>query len=315
MPRAAVLAVALAIDLALGEPPRWLHPVVAMGKLVSFLERRAPQHGPKAQLLYGAGMVAATAGAFAGSAWGVARLLQGRNPLVQTLAQGFLLKTTFSVKNLFQEARKVQGHLSQGRIEKGRGSLRSLVSRDTTALDEPLMVSAVVESVAENLADSVVAPLSFYAWGGLPAATAYRAINTMDAMIGYRGHYENLGKAAAQADDLANFLPARLCGLLVVAASVLAGADARGAWRAMLRHHSKTESPNAGWPMSAMAGALGVELEKPGHYRLGESTVPLSPGMIGNALRVARGVVGLAVALYFAYEVVAGVRNTKARAR
>lgn len=315
MRRALIAAIALTTDLALGEPPSRLHPVVAIGKTVSFLERKAPKHGPQAQLLYGIGMAKVAVGAFAAAAWAISRLLRGHHPVVQVLVEGFLLKTTFSVKNLFQEARKVQQPLQEGDVIAAREALRSLVSRDTSTLDEPLIVSAAVESVAENLADSVVAPLLYYAWGGLPAAVAYRAINTMDAMIGYHGRYEYLGKTAARLDDAANFLPSRLTALLIVGASALAGADAKGAWCTLLYHRNRTESPNAGWPMSAMAGALGVELEKPGHYRLGEPQKALSPGRIEQALGIARGAVGLGAGLYFGFEVLRGVRNRKTRAR
>jgi adenosylcobinamide-phosphate synthase len=146
--------------------------------------------------------------------------------------------------------------------------LRWLVSRDTAALDAPLLAAAAIESLAENASDSVVAPLLAYALAGLPGACAYRAVNTLDAMVGYRGRYEYLGKVPARLDDLLNIAPARLTGLLIVAAAALCGADARQAWRAMWRDHATTDSPNAGYPMAAIAGALGVRLEKAGHYCL-----------------------------------------------
>ncbi|NJN68054.1 MAG: cobalamin biosynthesis protein, partial [Chloroflexaceae bacterium] len=132
------------------------------------------------------------------------------------------------------------------------------------------IAAAAIESLAENTSDSVVAPLLAYALGGLPGAFAYRAANTLDAMVGYRGRYEYLGKVPARLDDLLNLVPARLTALLIAAAAVGCSADAPQAWQVMWRDHALTASPNAGWPMAAVAGALGVRLEKMGHYCLNE---------------------------------------------
>jgi len=149
-----------------------------------------------------------------------------------------------------------------------------LVSRDTATLSATQVSAATIESVAENLSDSVVAPLLYYAVGGLPAAFGYRFANTADAMVGYRDEvYEWLGKAPARLDDLFNLVPARLAAALIVAAAPLTGESAGRAWRIWRRDAGKTASPNAGHPMSAMAGALDVELEKVGHYRLGAAGV------------------------------------------
>jgi adenosylcobinamide-phosphate synthase len=162
-----------------------------------------------------------------------------------------------------------------------------------------------VESVAENLSDSFVAPVVWYALLGVPGAIAYRFVNTCDAMLGYRGRYEYLGKAAARLDDVANWLPARLTALLVVAAAGLLGADARGAWRAMWQHHRRTASPNAGWPMSAAAGALGVRLEKLGHYALGHGPRP-SVATIPAAIDLARAAAALGTAIYLTWALARG---------
>jgi adenosylcobinamide-phosphate synthase len=144
-----------------------------------------------------------------------------------------------------------------------------LVSRDTTTLDAPRIAAATIESVAENSSDGVVAPLFAYALLGLPGAFAYRWLNTIDSLWGYRDPArEWLGKAGARADDIANWLPARLTALLLVVASFWCGQPGQ-AWRIWQRDARHTASPNAGHPMSAMAGALGVELEKMGHYQLG----------------------------------------------
>ncbi|HEX8951898.1 MAG TPA: adenosylcobinamide-phosphate synthase CbiB, partial [Polyangia bacterium] len=167
---------------------------------------------------------------------------------------------------------------------RARFGLRNLVSRDTALLDEPLLAAAAVESVAENASDSLVAPLCFFVVAGVPGAIAYRACNTLDAMIGYHGATEWLGKAAARLDDAANLVPARLTAALLVVASALAGGSPGGALRTWWRDGGRTESPNAGRPMAAMAGALGVELEKVGCYRLGAGGAAVGAAEIDRAV-------------------------------
>jgi adenosylcobinamide-phosphate synthase len=160
------------------------------------------------------------------------------------------------------------------------------------------VAAATVESVAENTSDGLVAPLLYYAWGGLPGALAYRFTNTADSMLGYRdATYEWLGKAPARLDDLANLLPARISAGLILLAAALLGQDAGRAWRIWQRDAGRTASPNAGHPMSAMAGALGVELVKVGHYRLGVGGRPPAPEDIRRALHIMRTAVALCVAL------------------
>jgi adenosylcobinamide-phosphate synthase len=161
-----------------------------------------------------------------------------------------------------------------------------LVSRDTQGLPQPLLVSATVESVAESTGDSFVAPLFYFLLFGVPGAIAYRVVNTMDAMLGYHGKYEYLGKFATKLDDVLNFIPARLSALLLVSAAFLSRRDARSSWQTVLNSHSRTESPNAGWPIAAVAGALNVQLEKRGYYRLGRAGVHLIPETIGDSLKL-----------------------------
>jgi adenosylcobinamide-phosphate synthase len=279
---------AVALDVIAGEPPARAHPVVWIGRLITWLEARAPGT-PRSQLLFG--VVVAALPACAAALLGLtAGRLQPR--AVRTLASIWLLKTTFSVRGLLDASRSVEDRLVRDDLPGARDALRSLVSRDRRSLDHAHIASAAIESVAENVSDSYIAPLFWYAVGGLPAALAYRAINTADAMVGYRGHYEYLGKATARADDAANYVPARLSGLALVAAAPLAGSDARSAAIVMHRDHARTASPNAGWPMAAAAGALGISLEKIDHYRLGRGRGPAVSDM-----RAARGLIAAAVGL------------------
>ncbi|MDP2951687.1 MAG: adenosylcobinamide-phosphate synthase CbiB [Chloroflexota bacterium] len=299
----AILALALALvwDLLLGEYPRPLHPVVWLGKLIAWLDKASPAQGQWKQTMYGTGIVLIAVGLFALPAWLLLRLLQEGPWWGYLLGSVLLLKPTFALRELVQAAGRVKEQLLRGNLAEARTSVKSLVGRDTQSLDEPLIVSAAVESVAENASDSLVAPLFYYALFGVPGALAYRAINTMDNMIGYHGRYEYLGKVAARLDDLANFIPARLTALLLIAASFLSGKGA-GALRVALRDHGRPRSPNGGWPMSAMAGALGVELVKREHYRLGVAQAPLTPARIDTACRLFLGTAAFMVLLIFLTE-------------
>jgi len=295
----ALLLAALA-DLAFGEPPNRLHPVAWFGALVAAVERRAPGGSPARQLLYGAGLAAGGVGLAAGLSWAAARVAE-RGAWARLLADTVLLKSAFSLRMLAGEAARVQRLLEAGDLPAARRALRALVSRDPSGLDERLAAAAAIESVAENLSDSVVAPLLYAVLGGPGAALAYRAVNTLDAMVGYRGQYEYLGKAAARLDDLLNLAPSRLAALLLVATAGLLGFDVRRAWTTAWRDHGRTASPNAGWPMAAMAGALGRRLEKVDHYTLGDGPAP-QPADIARALRLYTGAAALALLLALTLE-------------
>jgi adenosylcobinamide-phosphate synthase len=296
-----VLALAVGLDLLVGDPPNRWHPVAWIGRLIAFLRERAPR-SPEDLALYGTFLVLIAAGLAAGAAL-VAQALLGELPgAAGRLAQAWLLKCTFSLAGLFAAVEIVRGHLVASDLPGARQQLaRHLVSRDTTDLDAGAVASAAVESLAENLTDSFIAPVCFYVAGallggvpgGMALAWAYRAVNTADAMIGYRrDELEHLGRASARADDGANYVPARLAAGALVAGAWLARQSAAGAARTLWRDGARTESPNAGRTMAAMAGALGVSLEKRGHYRLGDGPPP-DPAAIDRAMRVLRWAAGL----------------------
>jgi adenosylcobinamide-phosphate synthase len=266
--RARALPGAVALDLALGDPGDGWHPVAVMGRMLAAGHERFRAARPLAQLLGGAGSVAAVGLLTAAVGAGVERLARGRAGAVLL---GAALKPTFALRQLITEALAVASALEADDLARARRQLRALVSRPTDALEPPLLASAAIESLAENLADSAIGPWLAFALGGLPAAGIYRVVNTADAMYGYHGELEWLGKAAARADDLINWLPGRVAALTLLAAAALdlGGASARRGLRAWRREAGRTESPNAGRPMAVMAGCLGRRLEKPGHYVLG----------------------------------------------
>ena len=297
-----MLALAFGLDLALRELPNRFHPTAWMGRTVSWAEKLSP-NGPKSSFVAGVMIVTVIAGG-----WTAATLLavQGLGAIhywVYILVGAALLNTTFAVKMLGQAAFRVRNLLAVNDLDQVRANMASLVSRDPSNLTPEQAAAATVESVSENMSDGFVGPWLAFALFGLPGAVAYRAINTLDSMIGYHGRYEYLGKAAARLDDLINLVPSRLTGLLLVAAGLfLPGQNPRQAWRIMWRDHARTESPNAGWPMSAMAGSLGVQLEKvtgsgESVYRLGDQTRPLENDDITRGVRSMYLVAGMGIVL------------------
>jgi adenosylcobinamide-phosphate synthase len=281
----ATVAAAFVADRLIGEWPNAVHPVVWMGKSITLLERRVPASGRGAELAKGALMATVVPVGFAAA--GAALLAAARPyPVLQFSMGVVLLKSTFALRALAVAASEVGRALEQGAIERARFGLRSLCSRDASRLESPELVAATIESVAENASDSFVAPLFYYALFGIGGAIFYRAVNTLDAMIGYHGKYEYLGKVSARLDDAMNFVPARLTACLLLFAGWVRGRRTRAGWSAWRRHAHTTESPNAGRPMAVMAGLLGVQLEKAGHYRLGDPLEPLSVGKIREACGV-----------------------------
>ena len=263
-----------------------MHPVAWLGRALGVGRRWLCRGSRRALLVRGAGVTLVVA-AFTGTGGVLLHALGARLGAAGLALEAIALALLLSVRALIVAARRVATHLRRGDLPAARASVgHDLVSRRTDALDPPRVASAAVESVAENLTDAFVAPACFFLVFGLAGAAVYRAVNTADAMLGYReGPLEHFGKVAARLDDALSFLPARLAGWAVVVASALAGERARGALAVMRRDRRRTASPNAGWTMAAMAGALGVTLEKPGAYRLGAGPLP-DPEAIDRACRV-----------------------------
>lgn len=282
-----VLVLALIWDMALGEPPRWIHPVVGLGKIISLQMRIAPfRSSPLMQFLFGMTIVIITLSILTFSFYLFLMYLKGVSHVVYMLAGAYLLKSTFSLKELHAAALRVKKDLEKADLAKARVDIKALVGRDTTSLEKPLLVSAAVESVAENTSDSFVAPLFFFLLLGIPGAIAYRISNSYDSMIGYRGKYEYLGKFAARLDDILNYIPARITAVLTIVAAFISRECARSSLHVLRRDHGKTKSPNAGWPMSAAAGALQVQLVKVGYYKLGDEKNALDTEMITSGVQL-----------------------------
>lgn len=266
------LLLALFFDLLLGDPPNRFHPTAWMGNLIAFLKRFRPYGNRFAEFACGIFILLIGIGLTVGITLLLDRFAASLPAWAGLPLEGLFLSLTISLRGLNHAAKDVQTALEKGNLPEARRLLSwHLVSRDTSQLNESQVTAAAIESVAENASDGIITPLFFYAIGGLPAAFAYRFANTADSMLGYRDtEREWLGKFPARFDDLLNFIPARLTGLFIILSSPLCGASFTNAWKISWRDSSHTASPNAGVPMSAMAGALEVELEKVDHYQLGK---------------------------------------------
>lgn len=290
--------VALWVDHLWGEPPAWAHPVVAMGRYLGLMGPALSSLPAPLALIGGAmawcmGACLVTAAALAlelGWHWLVSSLAwpAWASTLLAGLGLGLLLKPVLSWRMLREEVGQVERALGQS-LQAGQTQLRRLVSRDVHQLDEAGVRESAIESLAENLNDSLVAPLFWFALLGLPGAALYRFANTADAMWGYRGRYEWAGKWAAKVDDLLSCLPARLTALLLCAA-----AQAIPGWQRMRAQARLTPSPNGGWPMGTMALLLGVSLRKPGVYALNEQAPAPEAAHTRVGLRIANRAAWLA---------------------
>jgi len=266
---AMVILFAFFLDLVLGDP-RWLpHPVRGIGWLIQRTEKvlrrftRSPGSEKKAGVLlvmlivllvYGASLL-------------LLSVASSYSSVLSFIIAVLLAYTTLAARDLAESARNVFVKLENGDIVGARYALSMIVGRDTAELDEQAITRAVVETVAENTSDGVIAPLFYLALGGPALAMAYKAVNTLDSMIGYKNAaYKNFGWAAARLDDLANFVPARITAFLLSVAAFLPGASGRNAFRISLRDGRKHASPNSGYPEAAVAGALGLRLGGPNAY-------------------------------------------------
>ncbi len=283
-----LLALALILDIAFGEPSDAFHPVAWMGKVISFLERRGLSRPTSSHFAYGVMITIAIVALFAVPTYFLLSYLKGISLVAYVIVGALVLKLTFSFRGLRRTALKIKNLLQNDKLDKARFELRALVSRDTSTLSQPQLVSATVESVAESTCDSFVAPLFFFLSFGVPGAIAYRVVSTLDSRIGYHDRYEYLGKFASRVDDVLNYIPARITALLLVAAAFFSRRSGKRAWRVALGNHSKTASPNAGWPMATAAGALNVQLEKANHYKLGNGDAALTPKTIDKSLTLMR---------------------------
>lgn len=303
--------IAFVLDMFLGDPEGFPHPVVFLGKIITRLETylrsrfAATPEGERA-----AGRVLAlclTVGTFLATSF-ACRLFSAIHPLLGLALHAFWGWQALAMRCLAQESANVCHCLKAGDLEAARHAVARIVGRDTASLSAQGVTRAAVETVAENASDGVIAPLFYFLIGGAPLALTYKAINTMDSMVGYKNdRYLYFGRAAAKLDDAANYLPARIAALLWILAAPLAGGSMRGAWRIWRRDRRNHASPNSAQTESACAGSLGVQLAGPASYfgqlvdkpTIGDATREIEPEDILRANRnmVWASVLGLVIGL------------------
>ncbi len=260
IPPALVLG-AFVLDRIVGDPKHIPHPVVLIGKYIARFEKVANSGTPRGRKLGGVVLTLSTVLGTYWLTWGLLTLAGKLNFWLGLVLTLWLLSTTLAQKSLAQAGLEIYNLLAQGDLPTARQRLAWIVGRDTDHLDEAEVTRATVETVAENIVDGITSPLFYALIGGLPLTMAYKAVNTLDSMVGYKNErYMDFGWASARLDDAANYLPARLTALALVALAFVRRCNWRGAWRVIRRDAPKHPSPNSGYPESAVAGVLGVRL-------------------------------------------------------
>ena len=290
-----VLILAIIVDLLFGDPSPnspWrlqykLHPTVWMGKLTKALEPHFKNSNPRIAKLNGVFLALIVILTFTLSVYfGLRALYTLLSFLVYAFVAIILLKLTICIKLETDWAKAAAKAIESGDLVEAK-KYSHFSRRDSKDLTGPQIGSAVIESIAENLIDFKLSPILSYAFLGVSGAVAFRAVNTLDGMVGFKdSEHIHIGWFSATLDTMVNYVPARLTAVLIVLASAILGEDYKNAWAIARRDHAKTPSRNHGWPMAAMAGALRVQLEKPGQYILGEQIDPLSPNKILRALKI-----------------------------
>jgi adenosylcobinamide-phosphate synthase len=289
-----IIAAAFCLDLLIGDPEGWPHPVRWMGSAIERFEPEFRKLSPNSLWTGALFAVSLTTATFL-LAWGVIFSARALHPAAGIALETVMLYYCISVRALEKAALTVYTALQKEDLARGRAAVALIVGRETDGLDEPEVVRATVETVAENLVDGVISPLFYALLGGAPLALAFKMTNTLDSMVGYKNDkYRYFGRAAARIDDVANYLPARLSMLFIAAAAQMTFKQGKSALRTGFRDGRKHTSPNAGFPEAAFAGALGVRLGGPGTYHgqkiekpyLGEEYNPAGANDIQRACRL-----------------------------
>ncbi|WP_249164814.1 cobalamin biosynthesis protein [Methanobacterium alkalithermotolerans] len=291
---------AIVLDLTMGELPVNIHPVVWMGKLISYLKTFLIKINSK----------------FSGFILTMLLLILFIVPLILLLKilsfnliiyiffSLVILSTTFSIKFLISSIQDIKKDLKCN-LEIARQSMSFLVSRDTKSLKKEEIVSAAIETLSENITDSVVAPLFYSVLFGIPGAFIYRIINTLDAMVGYKDEENYLiGYFPAKVDDILNYIPARFTGIILVVSSLILGFNWKNSWKVMIKDAGNTPSPNSGYTMAAVAGALEVSLIKPGVYKLGSPQRDLNPETINDAIKLTKLTIIISIILLIVLQLI-----------
>jgi len=285
-----IVAFALGIDFAFGDSKNRYHPTAWIGTLIAKLTPLAKNQNTYVEKLGGIFVVAITVGFVVTLLsildTGISLLTTNWLTITVSVVVGaILLKTTIAIRGMEKHAKAVLESLDQDNLDMARTNLSMIVKRNTNNLDKNHVISGVLESISENTVDGITGPLFYYALFGLPGAFVYRVINTADSMIGYKTDiFKNVGWFAATCDTILNYIPSRLTGLVMIISAAILQNNWKESYKIMIRDGKKTESPNAGYPMAALAGALETKFEKINHYMLGDGEIMLTKEHVSSAL-------------------------------
>ena len=305
-----IVSLALGLDFAVGDPKSKFHPTAWIGTLIAKLTQFAKNSEKLGGVFLVLIVTTIVSGVLIALDFGIKLITIDYISFILSILIGtILLKTTIAIRGMEKHAIAVVESIECNNIEAARDNLALIVKRNTKTLDKNHVLSGVLESVSENTVDGVTGPLFYYALFGLPGAFVYRAVNTIDSMIGYKNSiFKNVGWFGANCDKVLNFIPARLTALMMVLGAMIIGNDWRKSYQIMTRDGSKTESPNAGYPMAALAGALQTKFEKIDHYILGEGNLQLTTDHIKSGIALMKvtsilfcGIVTLPIIIVLSY--------------
>ena len=309
-----VVFFALVLDLTLGDPRTKFHPTAWIGSFIAKLTPRTKNSSENLEKLGGVFIILISIGIVVSL---VISLDIGINLIsvdyiyivVSVIAGSVLLKSTIAIKGMEKHAVAVVAALEQDDISSARDNLSMIVKRNTKNLDKNHVYSGVLESISENTVDGITGPLFYFAFFGLPGAFVYRVVNTADSMIGYKTDiFKNVGWFGANCDKILNYIPSRLTGFIMVLSAMILGNNWKKSFEIMIRDGKKTLSPNAGYPMAAIAGALGAKFEKIDHYSLGDGNISFTKDHVRSAILIMKvtsilfcGMVVVPILLFLSY--------------
>jgi adenosylcobinamide-phosphate synthase len=283
---------ALVLDFAVGDPRNKFHPTVWIGSLIAKLTPHTKNSSENLEKLGGIFIILISSGIVVSIMIfldiGIKLItIDYLYILISVIVGGVLLKTTIAIKGMERHALAVVTAIEQNNITSARDNLSMIVKRNTKNLDKNHVFSGVLESISENTVDGITGPLFYFAVFGLPGAFVYRVINTADSMIGYKTDiFKNVGWFAANCDKILNYIPSRLTGFIMILSAMILGNNWRKSYEIMIRDGRKTKSPNAGYPMAAIAGALGAKFEKIDHYSLGDGNISFTKDHVKSAISI-----------------------------
>jgi len=287
-----VLGIALTFDFVFGDPKNKYHPTAWIGILIAKLVPVVKNKNSAMEKFGGITIIVTTSSIVVifvlSFEYGLSLItIDYVSIIISVIIGGLLLKTTIAIRGMENHAKAVLSYLDDENLEMARTNLSMIVKRNTKNLDKNHIISGVLESISENTVDGITGPLFYYALFGLPGAFVYRVINTADSMIGYKTDiFKNMGWFAASCDTILNYIPSRLTGLIMIVSAAILHNNWKKSYKVMIRDGKKTESPNAGYPMAALAGALETKFEKINHYNLGDGEVALTNKQVYSAIKI-----------------------------